>query len=92
MKILILILSFSLSTSAASYKGKNVDGKKLDAVVKSTDFISDARVIFDGRYVEIYLGMRIIRAKMAGEVIDNPHDIVASDGTDIWTINVSGLD
>lgn len=91
MRTLLIIFCLVGCVFGATYKGKNIDGKKYEAIVMSGGVISDARVIFDGKYVDIYLGKRIVTAKMAGEVIDDPQDIVATDGKDTWTIDVTNI-
>ena len=92
IKTAIFILCLVGLSFGAKYRGQNIDGKKNEASVKGKGVISPARVTFDGRYVEIQFDKRTVTAKMAGEDIENPHDIEATDGTDSWIIDVAGLD
>lgn len=91
-KTTILILCLVGVASGAKYKGRDIDGKKYEATVKGEGVISPARVIFNGCYVEIYIGKRVIMAKMGSEIINDPHDIEASDEKQSWTIDIEGLD
>ena len=91
-KAAILILCLVGISFGAKYRGRDIDGKKYEAIVKGKGEISPALVQFDGLTVYIYLEKRIITAKLAVEDIQNPHDITASDGTNDWLLDVSGLD
>lgn len=91
-KATILILCLVGFSFGAKYKGRDIDGKKYEATVKGKGVISPALVQFDGLFVHIYLEKRIVTAKLAKEEIENPHEVEASDGTNDWIIEVSGLD
>jgi hypothetical protein len=92
IKATILILCLVGLSFGAKYRGRDIDGKKYEATVKGKGELSPALVQFDGLFVYIYFEKRIVTAKLANEDIENPHDIEASDGTNVWTIDVSGLD
>lgn len=91
-KSAILIFCLVGIACGAKYRDRDIDGKKYEASVKGNGVISPARVVFDGRFVEIYFDNRIVTAKLASEVIDNTHGFQASDEAQNWIIDIEGLD
>ena len=71
----------------ATYKGKNIDGKKYAASVKPGKVIVSCDVVFDGKAVYIYSDV-LTTGKLWGEVISDQHDIEIAVGNEDWAIDI----
>ena len=84
-----VIIVFCASAFGAEYKGKNIDGKKYVASVKTEKGIFAASVRFEGKTVFIYLEKEVIEAKLENEIIENENDVPASNEKGSWLISFS---
>lgn len=85
---LILCGSFALGASGATYRGRNIDSVKYDAVAEGKETVELVSVMFDGKAAFIRFGDRFVTAKLAIEEIDNPENVEVSDGFETWVLNV----
>ena len=83
------LLLMGLAIYPATYKGKNVDGKRYRAVVEHSDGGSiSADVRFDGRFAYLYFETWTHKVALSKEEIDDPRSIKAYDGIHEWTIEL----
>jgi hypothetical protein len=87
--IIILAIGLTVQSYAATYKGKNIDGKKYAAVVSNdSGLLVSADVRFDGMKVFIYFGKRTHTAFLSDEAISDPRNVLANDGHHVYTIEI----
>lgn len=83
------VISLTLGSYPATYKGKSIDGKKYAAVVTNNDGeLVSADVRFEGLIVYLYFEKWIHRVYLAKQAIDDPLNIAANDGHHAWKISL----
>jgi hypothetical protein len=87
-KLSILFCVFVSVSFGATYKGKNIDGKKYAASIKSAKEIFGGSVEFDGQFAYLSFNTQIITVKLENENIEDLRSIPANDKTHYWEISV----
>lgn len=92
MKVFLFALLLTSTVFGATYKGKNIDGKKYPASVKIGKAIESISVEFQGETAFLYFPKnKIIEVKLHSETIDDLSAVEAFDGKQDWIINVLDL-
>ena len=87
-KSLLLICLLVVASSGATYKGKNIDGKKYSASIRSEKKVFSGSVEFDGEFAYLSFNGQLITVKLENESIDDLRHIPANDKTHHWEISV----
>jgi hypothetical protein len=77
-----------LSILGATYKGKNIDGKKYKAVAGTEYGPTSADVKFEGRKAYLYFETWTHTVYLQSIDIKDPKNISATDGHHQWTISI----
>ena len=92
MKIIVFIilaLCLPWTATAATYKGKNIDGKRYKAVASHSDGgSSSADVRFEGKIVYVYFETWTHKLFLEKIEIDDPRNVKAGDGIHAWVIEI----
>lgn len=87
-KIITAFIVLSASATAATYKGKTVDGVSYGCTIKQNRVIHSCSVVFDGRRASVKLTNGIFDVRLASEIIDNTKEIEGYIGPEPIVLNV----
>jgi hypothetical protein len=87
-KVTAWICLFVGVSFGATYKGKNIDGKKYAASIKSEKEIFGGSVEFDGQFAYLSFNGRLITVKLENENIEDLKSVPANDKSNHWEIRV----
>ena len=88
VKSLLLLCLLVLASNGAIYKGKNIDGKKFSASIRSEKEIFAGSVMFDGQFAHLSFNGQLITVKLESEIIENLTRIPGYDKTHRWEITI----
>lgn len=87
-RYLLVVSLLVVPSFGATYKGKNIDGKKYSATIRSDKEIFAGSVMFDGQFAHLSFNGQLITVKLESETIQDLRRIPANDKTDRWEITV----
>lgn len=90
--IVILCAGQAISTSGATYRGQNIDGKKYSGSTELKGVVVPVSLQFDGKYVSVVIDGAIVDLELESEEIKDPTAITASDGQHKWLLRIIDLD
>lgn len=88
-RVILAIVVFSATLSAAIYKGKSVDGVSYGCSIKQGDKIEPCSVIFAGKIATVKLSNRIVDIRLVSEVIEDPKEIEGYLGNEPIILDVA---
>lgn len=88
VKSLLLLCLLAVASFGATYKGKNIDGKKYAASIRSDKEIFSGSVMFEGQFAYLSFNGQLIPVKLESETIEDLRRIPANDKTHRWEITV----
>ena len=88
-KSLLLICLLVVASSGATYKGKNIDGKKYSASIRSEKKVFSGSVEFDGEFAYLSFNGQIITVRLENETIEDLQRIPANDKAHHWEISIN---
>lgn len=88
-RIITAFVALSASVTAATYKGKSVDGVSFECSIKLGREIQPCSVIFDGKIASVKLSKRTVYIRLESEVIEDPKDIVGYFEEEPVSLNVN---
>ena len=84
----MLLCLFGVASFGATYKGRNIDGKKYAASIRSDKEIYAGSIMFDGQFAYLTFDRQEVTVKLENEKIEDLRSIRANDKTSHWEISV----
>ena len=84
----LLLCLLVVASFGATYKGKNIDGKKFAASIRSDKEFYSGSVMFDGQFAYLSFDGQLVTVKLESETIRDLHRIAANDKTQRWEITL----